>query len=140
MDNYRAFGVGPWELKLRAEEAGTPKSCTNVDHIAQERWRPPLVDADRHARRSTQVLKEKIGRNCTSTSKKLVRRLVSRSQMKTPKADALWRMKAAKDRRDDFYDPERKDNILERDETRLKLWEEHLKDPIVAVVLWGFSA
>ena len=32
-------------------------------------------------------------------------------------------MKAAKDRREDVYDPERKDNILGRSKTRLELWE-----------------
>ena len=42
-------------------------------------------------------------------------------------------MKAAKDRGEDFYDPERKDNILGRNKTRLELREEHLKDPIVAL-------
>ena len=42
-------------------------------------------------------------------------------------------MKAARDRGDHFYDPERKDNILGRNKTRLELWEEHLKDPIVAL-------
>ena len=42
-------------------------------------------------------------------------------------------MKAAKDRREDFHDPERTDNILGRSRTRLELWEEHLKDPIVAL-------
>ena len=42
-------------------------------------------------------------------------------------------MKAAKDRRENFYDPERKDIILGRTETRLELWEEHLEDPIVAL-------
>ena len=42
-------------------------------------------------------------------------------------------MKAAKDRREEFYDPARKDNILGRNKTRLELWEEHLKDPIVAL-------
>ena len=28
------------------------------------------------------------------------------------KAKALWKLKAAKDREEEFYDPERKDNIL----------------------------
>ena len=42
-------------------------------------------------------------------------------------------MKAAKDRREEFYDPAREDNILGRNKTRLELWEEHLKDPIVAL-------
>ena len=37
------------------------------------------------------------------------------------KAKALWAMKAAKDRKEEFYDPARED------------WEEHLEDPIVAL-------
>ena len=42
-------------------------------------------------------------------------------------------MKAAKDRMEEFYDPARKDSILGRNKARLELWEEHLKDPIVAL-------
>ena len=38
-------------------------------------------------------------------------------------------MKAARDRREDVYDPERKDSILGRNTTRLEQWEEHLKRP-----------
>ena len=34
---------------------------------------------------------------------------------------------------EEYYDPERDDNILERNKTRVALWEEHLKDPIVAL-------
>ena len=49
------------------------------------------------------------------------------------KAKAFWEMKAAKDAGDQYYDPTRKDNIRGRNETRLALWEEHLKDPIVAL-------
>ena len=49
------------------------------------------------------------------------------------KATALSNMMTTKDRREDFYDPERKDNILVRNKTRLDLWEEHFKDPIVAL-------
>ena len=49
------------------------------------------------------------------------------------KARALWALKAAKDRKEEFYDPARKDNIAGRNTTRLELWEEHLKDPIVAL-------
>ena len=40
---------GSEELTLRAEEVGSQKSCINVDHIAEDRWGPPLVDADWHA-------------------------------------------------------------------------------------------
>ena len=42
-------------------------------------------------------------------------------------------MKAAKDAGEEYYDPTREDNIKGRNETRLALWEEHLKDPIVAL-------
>ena len=45
----------------------------------------------------------------------------------------LWVTRAAKDRKEEFYDPARKYNILGRNTTRLDLWEEHLKDPIVAL-------
>ena len=39
----------PDELTLGEEEVGTCKPYINVDHIAKERWSPPLVDADWHA-------------------------------------------------------------------------------------------
>ena len=42
-------------------------------------------------------------------------------------------MKAAKDRKEEFDDPARKDNSLGRNTMRLELWEEHLKDTIVAL-------
>ena len=38
-------------------------------------------------------------------------------------------MKAARGRDEEFYDPARKEDILGRTKTSLKLWEEHLKDP-----------
>ena len=53
--------------------------------------------------------------------------------MKPQKRKTLWKMEVAKDRREDFCDPERKDNILGINITRLELWEEHFKDPIVAL-------
>ena len=39
----------PDELILKAEEVNTLKALRNVDHIEQERWSPPLVDADWYA-------------------------------------------------------------------------------------------
>ena len=45
----------------------------------------------------------------------------------------LWAMKAAKERRDEFYDSARKENILGRKQTRLELWKEHIKDPIIVL-------
>ena len=49
------------------------------------------------------------------------------------KAKAKWALKAAKDRKEEFYDPAREEDISKRNKTRLELWEEHLKDPIVAL-------
>ena len=40
---------GPEDLTPRAADVNTLKSCINVGHIAQDRWGPPLVDADWHA-------------------------------------------------------------------------------------------
>ena len=43
-------------------------------------------------------------------------------------------MKAAWDRGEEYYDPARKEeDILGRTKTRLDLWEEHVKDPIVGL-------
>ena len=42
-------------------------------------------------------------------------------------------MKAAWDSCEEYYDPARKEDILGRTKTRLDLWEEHVKDPIVAL-------
>ena len=49
------------------------------------------------------------------------------------KAKALWKMKAAKDRKEEFNDPANEEDISRRNKTRLDLWEEHLKDPIAAL-------
>ena len=57
----------------------------------------------------------------------------ARKPSESQKAKALLAMKAAKDRGEEYYDSARKENILEEKNTRLELWEEHLKDPIIAV-------
>ena len=49
------------------------------------------------------------------------------------KAKALWKMTAARDRREDIYYPDRAYNIMGRKKTRLDLLEEQLKDPMVAL-------
>ena len=64
---------GPGELTLRTEEVGSQNASINVDHIAEERWGPPLVDAVWHAFLPgdlQKVLKAETGKNCTSTTKK----------------------------------------------------------------------
>ena len=69
---------------------------------------------------STQELKGKHGKCCIWPSE-------------SQKAKALWAMKAAWDRGEEFYDPARKEDILGRTITRLNLCEELLKDPLVAL-------
>ena len=49
------------------------------------------------------------------------------------KAKALWTVKAAKHRKEEFYDLAREEDISKRNETRLELCVEHLKDPIAAL-------
>ena len=50
-----------------------------------------------------------------------------------PKARALWKMNVGKDVGEEYHDPTREESIKGRSETRLALWAEHLKDPIVAL-------
>ena len=122
-------------MTQRAEEVGSQKSCINVDHMAEDRWGPPLVDAEWHA--FCQALYkgiegsewEVLYEHYQEMSKAAGARKPNGSQ----KAKPFWKMKAARDSGEDFYDPERKDNISRRNKTRLELWEEHLKDPTVAV-------
>ena len=56
-----------------------------------------------------------------------------RNPQEAQKAKALWAMKAAKDRREEFHDLAREEDISRRNKTRLELWDEHLKDPIAAL-------
>ena len=130
-----SIGECPEELTVRADEVGSLKSCINVDHIAEDRCGPPLVDADWYAFCQA-IYKDTEGSDWgklydyyTEMSRAAGVRKPSESQ----KARAFWRMKAAGDGGDDFYDPEHRHNILGRNKTRLEMWEEHFKDPIVAL-------
>ena len=125
----------PDKLTLRADEVGTWKSCINVDHIAKERWAPPLVDADWDAfcqALYTGVEGEDWGEMYDSY-KEMRRAVGVKKPQEAQKAKALWKITAAKDAGEKYYDPEREENIPERNKTRLALWEEHLKDPTVAL-------
>ena len=42
-------------------------------------------------------------------------------------------MKEAKDRKEEFYDAAREEDISRRNRTRLELCEVHIKDPIAAL-------
>ena len=132
---------GPEELTLRTEEVHSQKSCINVDHIAQGRWSPSLVDADWRAF-CLAIYKGVEGgewEELYDYYKEMSRAAgVGRGANQSQKAKALWKMKEAKDREEKSCDPERKDDTLGRNRTRLELWEEHQKDPIV-VRAGGFS-
>ena len=122
-------------LTLRAEEVGTSKALVNVDHIEQERWGPHLGDADWYA--LCQALYKGIEgtdwEEMYLSCKEMSRAVGVKKPQEAQKAKALWEMKAAKDAGEEYCDPTREDNIQGRHETRLALWEEHLKDPIVAL-------
>ena len=56
-----------------------------------------------------------------------------RKPQEAQKAKAFWKMKAAKAAGEEYYDPTREVGIKGRNETFLAFWEEHLKDPSVAL-------
>ena len=97
---------GPEELTLKAEAVGAQKSCINVEHMADDRWRPPLVDADWHAFCQAIYkcieLKAANGRSCNEHYKDMSKAGGARKPSESQKARALWRMKAARDRSDEF--------------------------------------
>ena len=84
------------------------------------------------ARRSTKVLKAETGK-LYEHYKEMRRAAGVGKTNETQKARAFWKMKAATDRGEDVYDPDRKHNIWGRKKTRLELCDEHLKDPILAL-------
>ena len=94
---------------------------------------PPLVDYDWHA------FCQAVSKGIEGEDWRALRCLQRNEQgcveklQEAQKAKALWKMKAAKDAGEEYYDPTREDNILRKNKTRLVLWEEHLKDPIVAL-------
>ena len=123
------------ELTLRAEEVNTWKALIDVSHIEQERWGPPLVDAGWCAvcQALYKGIEGKDWEEMYDPNKAMSKALGVKKPQEAHKAKALWVTRAAKDRKEEFYDPARKFHILGRNTTRLDLWEEHLKDPIVAL-------
>ena len=125
----------PDELTLRAEEVGTRESYINVDHIEKERWGPPVVDTDWHAfcHALYKSIEGEDWGELYDAYKEMSRAVGVEKPQEGQKAKALWTMKAAKDAGEEYHDPTREDNIMRRKKARLALWEEHLKDPIVAL-------
>ena len=60
-------------------------------------------------------------------------RAVGEGSHRRPRKQKSWKMKAAQEAGEEYYDPTREDNIKGRTETRLALREEHLEDPTVAL-------
>ena len=87
----------PEEVTLRAEEVGSSRACIDTTHVEAGLWRPSLVDADWHA-----FLPSHFVRRCTTITKSCTRRWERRCLGKVKKAKALWSMKAAKDRDEQF--------------------------------------
>ena len=119
----------PDELTLRAEEVGTSKTYINVHPIGKgEVGLPfrlitvcfPSGVVQRHRRR-------RLGESKTMRTKKC------EEATGGPESKSPLEMKAAKDAGEEYFEPTREDNIRRRNETILALWEEHLKDPIVAL-------
>ena len=107
----------------------------DVNLIEPERWGPPLVDADWYAF-CLALYKGIEGEDSEEVydSYKIMSIAVGvKKPQEAQKAKALWAMKAAKDRKEEHHDPAREEDILERNKTRLELWEAHFKDPIVAL-------
>ena len=122
-------------MTLRAEEVGSLKACIYADYNVEDRWEPPLVDADWHA--FCQAIYKGTQGSDWEELYDYYKEMCRAAGVKKPRANqktrALWRTKAARSSGEELYGPERKDNILGRNKTRLDLWEEHLKEPIVAL-------
>ena len=97
------------ELTLRAEGVGTLKAYVNVHHIEKGGVTLWLF--------LTGMLSEEMYFSYEEMSGALGVKKPQEAQ----KATALWKMKAAKDVGEEYYDPDRKDKILRRNETRLAL-------------------
>ena len=123
------------ELTLRAEEVGALKAYVNVDHIEKERWGHPLVDYDWYAfcEALFQGIEGEDWGEIHFSYKEMSRAGGVKKPHEAQKAKALWKMKAAKDAGEENYDPMREVRIKGRNDTRSALWEEHLKDRIVAL-------
>ena len=94
--------------RSRGADAESQKSCINVDHIAEDRWGPPLVDADWHA--FCQAIYKGIEgsdwRELYGYFKEMSKAAGSKEPNESQKTRALWRMKAGRQSGEEFYDPE----------------------------------
>ena len=124
------------DLTPRAEEFGTLKACINVDHIGENIWGPPLVDADWYVFSQAiykKELKDVSGKSCTINhyrERSMATGAKNQVRVRRQRRCGLRRQQKTGD---EFSDSARKGKILGRNQTRLELWEEYLKDPITAL-------
>ena len=89
---------GADDLTLRAEEVNTLRACINVDHIEENKFGPPVVDADCHA--FCQATHEAIEGNeweeLYSHYREMSRAAGARKPSESQKAKALRAMKAGR--------------------------------------------
>ena len=110
------FREGADELTLRAGEVGTQRAFINTDHTEFERWGPPLVDTDCHAFCQT-IYKGIEGDEWEELyydHRELSQAAGAKKPCESQNAKALWAMKAAWDRSEEYSDPVRKEDILDR--------------------------
>ena len=73
---------------LRAEEVGTLQAFINIDHIDDDRWRPPLVDGGLACLLPSNLLRKlkgKNGKRCTVTTEICTRQQEPKSQVRVKK-------------------------------------------------------
>ena len=116
---------GADELMFRAEEVGMQRTFIDTKHIELERWGPPLVDADRHALCQV-VYKGTEGDECEELyyhCRELSQAARAKKPSESQKVKALWTMKAARRRNEEFYDPARVWNCVKNiSKIRWRLW------------------
>ena len=69
-------------------------------------------------RRCTEASKEKTGGEMYCSYKEMSRAVGVKKPQEAQKAKAFWKVKAAKDAGEEYYDPTREDNMRGRNETR----------------------
>ena len=120
-----AISEGADDLTLRAEEVKTLKACIHTDHVKENRWGPPLVDAHWHA--FCQAIDKGMEGGKWEEQNFHNREMSKAAGAKKPSESQ------SQEQGEEFHAPVRKDDILGRKQTTLELWEEHLKDPVIAL-------
>ena len=104
-------GVYPEAIREGTDDL-TLKACINIDHIEENRWGPPQVDADWHAFCQAINLPGNQWEELYFHYREMSKAVGAKKPSESQKAKVLWAMEAAKDRGEEYYDPPRKDNIF----------------------------